>query len=185
MAENTIQKLILGFLVLIVGLALIGSVASNTLLVTDKTSVYAEALDIGDARLGSGVCPMEINDTYPLPITNVPTGWKITDCPVVGFSMTNQTDVVATVTTDYVFHGGNGTLYLQNSSTFVLPNCSQSGTGISNATELIYNYCGNDYMNIGWGRTVLNLVSGFFALALLGAGVGLFYSVAKDAGFVT
>ena len=30
----------------------------------------------------------------------------------------------------------------------------------------------------------MNLVAGFFALAILGLGLGLFYSVAKDAGIV-
>lgn len=180
MANDNIQKLILGFLVLIVGLVLIGSVASNTNAVTDKTGVASETLDIGAARMGSGACPMSINETYPLPITNVPTGWKIADCPITSFSMVNQTSVAATVTTDYVFHGGNGTLYLQNSSTFVLPNCSATETGISNTTTLTYNYCGDDYMNLSWGRTILNLISGFFAIALLIASVGIFYSVARD-----
>lgn len=186
MAENnTIGKLILGFLVLIVGLALIGTVATSSLLVTEKTDVLAESLDIANARINSGACPMSINDTYPLYVANLPTGWKASgECPITLFSMTNQTDVAATVTTDYIIYGGNGSLYLKNTSTFVLPNCSATETGISNTTALAYTYCGDDYLNIAWGRTIINLVVGFFALALLGVSVGIFYSIARDTGIL-
>jgi len=178
--DNAVQKLILGFLVLIVGIALIGSVASNTLIATDKTSVYDEALDISGARLGAGACPMSINTTYPFEVANLPTGWKTNDCPIASFSMKNQTSVAATLTTDYVVFVNNGTLFLKNTTRFVGDDCAAS----SNATTLSYNYCADGYMNIQWGRSILNLVAGFFALALLGASVGIFYSVARDAGMI-
>ena len=181
MAENTIQKLILGFLVLIVGLALIGSVASNSLAVTDKALVYDEALDISSVRIEDGCGAGSINASIGLALANVPTSWKITDCPITSFSMKNQTGVAAVVTTDYVLFASNGTITLLNTTKFIQADC----TDVANDTTISYTYCGSDYMNIAWGRTVLNLVAGFFALALLGAGVGLFYSVARDAGFVS
>ena len=180
MAENTIQKLILGFVVLIVGLALISPIASNVLDVTDKALVYDEALDISSVRIEDGCGAGSINASVGLALTNAPTGWKITDCPITSFSMKNQTGVAATVTTDYVLFASNGTITLLNTTRFVGDECAQT----SNATTLTYTYCGDDYMNIAWGRTIVNLVAGFFALALLGASVGLFYSVAKDAGIV-
>lgn len=180
MAENNVQKLILGFLVLIVGIALIGSVASNTLIATDKTSVHDESLDISGARLGTGDCPMSINTTYPFEVSNVPTGWKLNDCPIASFSMKNQTSVDATVTTDYVVFLNNGTLFLKNTTRFVGDDCAAS----SNATTLSYTHCADGYMNIAWGRSILNLVAGFFALALLGVSVGIFYDVAKDSGLI-
>lgn len=174
-----IGKLVIGFFVLIVGLALIGSVATNTQDVTEYTGVSSETLDIAGARLGTGACPMSINDTYPLYVTNLPTGWKASgECPVSSFSMINQTDVAATVTTDYIFYGSNGSLYLKNTSSNV--NCAET----VNDTTLTYNYCADDYVNIGWGRNVLDLISGFFALGILGASIGIFYSVARDAGLV-
>lgn len=181
MAENSIQKLILGFLVIITGLALIGSVATQTIAVTDKTRVYDEALDIAAGRLADGCGVGSINTTYPFTITNAPTGWKVGACPIASFSMKNQTSVLATVTTDYVFFENNGTLYLKNTTKFVNADCTDTG----NATTLTYQYCSDGYMNIAWGRSILNLVSGFFALALLGAGIALFYDVAKDAGMIS
>lgn len=180
MTDNNIQKLILGFLVLILGLALIGSIASNTLAVTAKTGVASETLDISGARLESD-CNFSINETYPFTITNAPTGWKSTDCPITSFSMVNQTSVAATVTTDYVLFASNGTLLLKNTTKFVNVDCAAL-TG--NTTTLTYNYCGDDYLNLSWGRSILNLVSGFFALALLGIGIGIFYSVARDTGLI-
>lgn len=177
---NTIQKFILGFLVIIVGLALIGSVASNSLAVTDKTIVYDEALDIGGARLVDD-CNFSINTTYPFEVANLPTGWKASGgCAITSFSMKNQTDVAATATTDYVIFENNGTLYLKNTTKFMNVDC----TITPNNTKLTYSYCPDGYMNLAWGRSIINLVAGFFALALLGAGVGLFYSVARDTGLV-
>jgi len=180
MADNTIQKLILGFLVLIVGISLIGTIATQAILVTEKTGVASETLDISGARVNSGACPMSINETYPLALVNSPTGWKTSDCPITSFSMVNQTSVAATVTTDYVLFANNGTLLLMNTTRFVGDDCDQT----INATTLTYNYCSDGYLNVSWGRSILNLIGGFFALALLGASVGLFYSVAKDAGIV-
>lgn len=176
--ENTVQTLVLGFLVLIVGLGLIGSVASNSLLVTEKTNIYSESMDISAARTATGACPMSVDETYALALANSPTGWKTSDCPITSFSMLNQTGVEATVTTDYVLFANNGTLLLMN--TTIWGDCSAT----ANTTTLNYTYCTDGYMNLAWGRTILNLVAGFFALALLGASVGLFYSVAKNTGII-
>ena len=39
-------------------------------------------------------------------------------------------------------------------------------------------------MNLSWGRTGINLVPGFFAIALLLVSVGLFWSIARDNGII-
>jgi len=179
MENNSITKLILGFLVLIVGLALIGSVATETNAVTEKLSVSAEVIDISSDKTVAGACPMGVNGTNALAITNAPTGWKTSDCPISGFTMYNQTGVTATTVTDYVFYPANGTIMLKNTTLW-----SSLCTATSNTTTVAYTYCDDDYINIAWGRTVLNLVSGFFALALLMVSVALFYSVGKDTGII-
>ncbi len=184
MENNSITKLILGFLVLIVGLALIGSIATNSSAVTEKTGVGGEALTI--IRANEGDCPMGINLSHPYSLTNSPTGWKTDSCPISSFILVNQVGATATDTTDYVLFPDNGTLMLKNTTVFVLANCSSdAGVGASNDSTLFYEYCGDDYMNIAWGRTLLDLISGFFALALLGVGVGIFYSVARDTGIIS
>lgn len=179
MENNVITKLVIGFVVLIVGLGLIGSIATNTTLVTDKKGA-SEVLDIGPARIADN-CNFSINESYPFTIAQVPTGWKTTDCPIANFIMLNQTSVAAVVTTDYTLFPANGTLLLKNTTKFVNADCT---IVTSNTTTLTYDYCDDTYMNIAWGRTILNLVSGFFALALLGVSVGIFYSIGKDAGII-
>jgi len=178
MANNTISKLVLGFIVLIVGISLIGTIATQSLLVTEKTDIASETLDISSDRSVAGVCSMGVNGTNVLTLVNAPSGWKTADCPITSFSMDNQTGVTTAVTTDYVLFANNGTLYLKN--TTIWGNCAIS----DNDTTVSYTYCSDEYLNVSWGRTILNLISGFFALALLGVSVGLFYSVAKDAGIV-
>ncbi len=40
------------------------------------------------------------------------------------------------------------------------------------------------YISSGWGATVLKLVPGFFALAILGIGVAVTYTALRQAGIV-
>ena len=185
--ENTaVSKLILAFVVLIVGVSLIGTVANQTNTAVDKISISNETFDIGvigQGMVADGCSGGSINITHPYTIANVPTGWKITDCPIGSVVVRNQTANTATVTTDYVFFTNNGTFFLKNTTRYVAADCSGTGD-VTNVTALDYQYCADGYMNIGWGRSVLTLVAGFFALALLGASVGLFYSVAKDSGIL-
>ena len=181
MENNSVTKLILGFLVLIVGLSLIGTVAQQSNSAIDKLGIANETFDIAAARLADGCGAGSINATYPFTIANYPTGWKIADCPIESVVIKNQTLNTATVTTDYLFFSNNGTFYLLNTTTFTGTDCASSG----NITTADYLYCPDTYINVAWGRSVLTLVSGFFALALLGVAVGLFYSVAKDFGIIS
>ena len=182
MENNSITKLIIGFLVLIVGLALIGSIADGSNAVTEKTGVGGEEITV--IRANEGACPMGINLSHGYALTNSPTGWKSIDCPISDFIVINQAGASATVTTDYVLYTDNGTLFLKNTTAFMDANCSADALGASNTSTLFYEYCGDDYLNIAWGRTIIDLVAGFFALALLGVSVGIFYSVARDNGII-
>jgi len=173
------QKLILAFVTLILGVVLIGVIATNALVVTAKTNVANETLDISSGRLADAI--LSINATYPFRITNYPTGWKTADCPITNFVFRNQTQATTTVATDYAFFPANGTLMLVNSSIYHDDGAIQP----LNVTTMSYTYCGDDYMNLGWGRTVTNLVGGFFAIALLLTAVGLFYSIARDNGIIS
>ena len=59
-----------------------------------------------------------------------------------------------------------------------------ASSGANNNSLMSYTHCPDNYMNIGWGRTLINLVPGLFAIAILLASVGLFFSVAKDYGII-
>ena len=170
MENSNVSKIVIGFFMIIVGLALIVSVANSSAAVTLKTNIVNEAVDITTARLSTGC----INESTVFTVTNYPSGWKVNDCPLTSFVYGNSsTDY--TLTTDYIPTLSAGTFTLVNTSTVV------DGT---NATLVDYTYCQDGYMNLAWGRSILNLVAGFFALAILGLGLGMFYSVAKDAGII-
>jgi len=178
MEQKNINFLVLAFVFLIIGVALIGSVASNVSDRTDKVTILDEALDISAARLGDAI--LSIDDTHAFTITNYPTSWKILDCPITDFVFKNQTGVATTVASDYAFFPANGTLVLVNSSVY-----HDDGTiQILNTTTMDYTYCADDYLNSTWGRSVLNTVPGFFALALLGISLWLFYSVFASVGII-
>lgn len=189
MENNSIAKLILGFVVLIVGVSLIGSIATQTNDAIDLIGVANETFNIGvigEGMVADGCSGGSINITHPYTIVNAPTsGWQQAGgCPIAGIVIRNQTRNTAVVNTDYVFNVNNGTFYLLNTTRWVADDCSGTGA-VTNVTEVDYLYCADGYLNISWGRAILTLVSGFFAIALLAVGVGLFYSVARDSGILS
>ena len=163
---------------IIVSLALIVAVANGSDAVTGKINVVSEVVDISDARNESGTT-FDLNYSVDIIINsdNIPTGWKLTDCPISTFSMTNLSGYDMISGTDYDFVSTTGVLNFLNTAT-------SNNSGMSNTTYASYDYCQDGYLNIAWGRSIMNLIAGFFALAILGLGLGLFYSVAKDAGII-
>lgn len=167
-------KLIAGFIMLILGASLIVVIADNGLNVTDKNSVAAEVHAIT-------VAAGNVSETATYTVTNAPTGWKSTDCPITNFAIKNVSGLnPLTLTTDYTLTASTGVYQLKN--TTATRAYLYGGSAPYNNTYASYTYCGDDYMNLGWGRTSINLVAGFFALALLGGALGLFYSIAKEEG---
>ena len=179
MEQKNINFLILAFVFLIVGSALIVSIATSTNAVVDKETVTDEALDLETVRIADGI--LSYDPTVELTIANAPAGWEISDCPITNFVLYNQTGTETAITTDYLFTPSTGVLTLVNSSIWF-----DSGTMIqpSNDTTLSYTYCDDDYLNSSWGRAVLTTVPGFFALALLGVALWLFYSVFASIGLI-
>ena len=170
MSLGTVSKLVLGFVTIILGAVLIGSIATNGLLVTQKKSLTNEAVDISSARNALG----NIDESVEITVANAPTSWKQADCPLTSVTYGNASEDY-TITTDYLITLSTGILTLKNTTTVI------DGT---NDTLIDYTYCGDDYLNLSWGRTLVNIVSGFFAIAILLVGLGLFYSVAKDTGIL-
>lgn len=172
------QKLILAFVTLILGAVLIGVIATNALAVTDTTSVLGESGSLS-ACYDTGSAKNQVNESAAacnFTVANNPTGWKTEDCPLTSVVVYNGTGTVFTLDTDYQLFASSGVIQFLNTS--------DTEGQASNATTWDYNYCGDDYMNLSWGRTLLNLVAGFFAIALLMVGVGLFFSIARDYGII-
>lgn len=167
------NKLILGFVAIIIGAVLIGTIATNGLAVTEKTTVTDEAIDISGARMAGA----SINETISasnFTVDNPPTSWKVDDCPLTSVVYGNSSTTF-TLNTDYNFNTATGLLHVKNTTKLI---------GSNNATVIDYVYCQDGYLTQSWSRTITNLVAGMFALALLGAGVGIFYSIGKETGII-
>jgi hypothetical protein len=175
---TTIQKLLLAFVTLIVGLVLVTQIAVSSNTVTTTTGVASETHTVA-STYAAGRNTTNINPAITYTLTNAPSGWKTYDCPITNFVLRNSSGSTFTVTTDYVFNTVTGTYTLVDSA-----HALASLPVANNNTYATYSYCGDNYLNLDWGRSVLALTPGFFALALLIFSVGMFYSLARDAGIL-
>ena len=175
MESKNVNYLVMAFVFLIIGIALIGSIATQVNAQTDKTVVTNEVIDIGSARMGlSGYGSINLSVSN-FTVANVPTDWKPSDCPVVFSTFSNGTyDLI--LNTDYEVFGDEGKIFVLNTSA--------TNGSLSNTTYISYTYCADDYLNSSWGRSVLVTVPGFFALALLGVALWMFYMVFASTGLL-
>ena len=179
MEQKNINFLILAFVFLIVGSALLVSIATETNAVVDKEYMITEPISLEAVRISDNI--LSYDPAVELTIAIPPSGWQQTDCPITNFVLYNQTGTETVETTDYVFTPSTGVLTIVNSSIWF-----SDGTYLQaeNDTTLDYTYCEDDYLNSSWGRAVLTTVPGFFALALLGVALWLFYNVFSSVGLI-
>lgn len=175
---SNIQKLLLAFVTLILGVVLVGVIATNALAVTAKTPIYNESHSLSGCIIWNESWLEEwgINESDSdcnVTVTNYPAGWKTEDCPLTSVTITNLTGQEFTSGTDYNLYPSTGIYQMLNSTTTM---------NVSNDSNAFYTYCVDEYLNQGWGRSVANLIAGFFAIALLMVSVSLFYDVAKETG---
>lgn len=168
-----IQKLMFAFVTLIIGLVLIGSISTSTTGVTSLIRTSSEVHNVASPiTLGRSIG--SINETITYTLTNAPTGWKTTDCPITGFALTNLSGTSFTT----VLNAAAGTYTITNSTAALAALPVET-----NNTYATYLYCPDDYVS-SWGGTILDLIPGFFALAILIFSVGMFYSVARETGIL-
>ena len=159
---------------IILGVVLISIIADSTVTKTQLTSVVNERVNVNTAKVGT---PNITDESQIFSVTNTERAYG--DCPFTLVSMTNDSGSALTETTDWVMNKDIGTFYLKNSSAIW-----EGFSGTGNYTKVSYTYCPKEYINISWGRTILNLVPGFFALGILGIGVAVTYGSLRDAGVV-
>ena len=181
MESKNINFIVMAFVFLIIGSVLIGSVASNVNDRTDKTIVYDETFDLSAAGCIGGI-GQDINESTSacnITVANVPTSWKTEDCPLTSVVVENTTAgtyTALTSGTDYNLFAVTGIIQMLNTTS--------TDNADFNTTYVGYTYCADDYLNSTWGRSVLNTTVGFFALALLGVALWLFYSVFRNLGII-
>lgn len=169
MEEKNITILLTAFLALIVGISLIGVIATTSNEITGTVNISGETIDYSSARESETGAV----DTTEFTIANPPTTWRITECPITGLVLYNDSGSLTNVV-DYSFTASTGIIVFNNTA-----NVNGSESNVTTAT---YQYCDSEYLTQGWNRSVLKMVPGFFALALLGVSIGLFYAVGRREG---
>ena len=168
--ENENIKLLLGaFVALIIGISLIGVIATSGNEINNTINIAGEEIDYTTAVGIDGV----INSSVEFTIANIPDGWRVEGCPISSFDLYNSTSSL-TDAVDYTFTASSGVIVFENTA-------NVNGS-VSNTTTATYQYCDSNYLTQGWNRTIIDLVPGFFALALMGVGIGLFYAIGKREG---
>jgi len=177
------RTLIIGFIAILIGVILIGVIASETVKYT-KLSRQSDSLAV--VRIESN----SINTTTPYTLTKgtVTGTWKAEDgtCSIPTLSVYNGTVAAVNLLTvgdtgcstgDYNYTADSGILRLCNSTAW------NAGTS-PNTSVVEYSYCPNTYVSSSWGRVIMNTVPGFFAVGLLVFGAFLIFKVLKEEGIV-
>jgi len=177
--ENKSMALLLGaFIALIIGVSLIGVIATQGQAVTTKLSASAETTDLSTSCYAGAL--FQVNESLAacnITATYAPTSWKVEECPVTSVVVTNATGTALTVNTDYVVYASTGIIQMLNTT-------ATASAGLGNESIVTYSYCGDDYLTEGWTRSISGLIPGFFAMALLLMSVGMFYQVMKNEGLL-
>lgn len=175
--------LITAFFTLILGVVLLTSIAESEQGLVTKDSTENESITFAQCRDAE----MTINDTgCNKTLTNAPTGWKLDDdkdaCPLTAFTLKNCTGDTLTIATHYTVGLSTGVVEMRNVTNTI---CNvTSGTLLENNTFAGYSYCPDDYLTQSWNRTLMDVVVGFFGLALMIISVGLFYMIARKEGII-
>jgi len=156
------------FIAVLLGVVMLSISADQVNDITDKQG-YVEA-----AQAITMFAPIEVNITKVYTLTEAPTGWKANgECPLTNFVLSNASGTALTVTTDYVVDLSAGT--------YTMKNTTDTGLMDDNSTYATYTYCPDGYQT-GFGGTTLNLVPGFFALAILVSVAFLIFWILRKEG---
>lgn len=167
MVDSKAAILISVFVALIIGIALIGPTSDQILGITELDSNTEETYI-------TMINSTDVNETYEYTVAGAPaTGsWQAAEdgCPLTNFVMTNTTGTVLVDATDYTIDLATGTYTLSNTSSMV--------NLADNTTITMYSTCPDGYQS-GWGRTMLILIPGFFAIAILLVVAFLVFNILK------
>ena len=155
------------FIAVLLGVVMLSISADQ---VNDITGLQATTDDVVTHTINTSAAVATAATT----VTEAPTGWKANgECALTNFVLTNSTGTALTLTTDYAVDLDAGTYTLVNST-------AVAALG-DNVTIASYTYCPDGYQT-GFGKATLNLVPGFFALAILVSVAFLIFWVLRKEG---
>ena len=86
---------------------LVGTLATQSNLVNDKLIITDETVSVATAKIVGHNLNVSVNLG---PIANVPTSWKVEDCPLTSIVVSYATGTFLTLTTDYTLSTTTGLL---------------------------------------------------------------------------
>ena len=158
--DNTMKVLITTFVVALLAVVFLSSLAEQTNVVTTKLTTSDESYNLtGIGCYSAG----QVNGTdadCAITVTNAPTSWEQEDCPLTSVVVTNTTGTALTLDTDYTLSASTGVVTMLNTT-------STNLTNMGNNVLIDYQYCGSNYLNSSWGRSILGVNAGLYAIAIL------------------
>lgn len=176
--EKTVGIIISVGVAVLLGIILVQIISTQTVVTTQtKTVTETHNLYSNGCYQVPGQVNVSTDADCNLTIVNIPTGWKVNDCPLSSIAVTNNAGTGLTLDTDYYLFSTTGIVQMLNTSA-----TNFTALGPTNNTKITYTYCGDDYINQSWGRNVLNLVPGFFVLAILIGAAFVIFWILKEQG---
>lgn len=165
MELNKLGMLVVLFMGVIVVLAMLPQIATNTKELTSKIQVVNETIDFGTYPLSRNV--NGVNITWQWNLTYENTGWNIANCPLSGLIVLNQSNATLTSGTDFVID--------LNYGNFSFKQTNATNTSVLNTTSWTYTYCPAGYAGSSGARAVANLILICAALGLMAFAAWGFY----------
>lgn len=160
--ELTLGGIVIMIMAIFAGLALLGGIFDQQAVMTTKAITTDESIDIEGAYDGGAV-----NESYEFTVTNYPSGWKITECPLTSIAFSNSSGSAYTLTTDYVITASGGNFTLVNTDLV-------NQTFLSdNITYVDYTWCRDGYNSDSGSRSIAGMIGLFGALALVAFLIGM------------
>lgn len=164
-AQMSLGIIIVAFMGIIVGLALLNASAAEVSISTTKAEITDETTNLS---VSCYTAADEVNETEPncnITVTNAPEGWKITECPIENVVVSNNTGTALTLNTDYNLFASTGIIQM-------LDTVDTNATGLGENVLIDYDYCRDGYNTQASSRTIINLVLLFLAIALMAFAYG-------------
>ena len=161
--QGNLGLFVMLFIGVIVAIALFVQIIDTTSELTTKVDIVNESDDLSTCVTAGAGGSWQINESNSLcniTLTNAPTGWKQTDCPLESVTVVNSSGGADyTEGTDYNLFASTGIIQMLNTTT------TENIT--ANTTFTSYTYCKDGYNKDASARSIANIVPLFAALGIV------------------
>ena len=182
-SKTVVGLVTLAFLIVIIGVVILNEASKEVIKITDTVG-NIETLSLAPARGTGGTLDVDIGINLSN-TAKVRGTWKesVSDCLISTVEVRNSTTGVLTEGTACTTAAGPD--YVRNASEQAVHFCNtldvNNSIAGSNTTYVAYSYCGPGYQT-GFSSTIMDLVPGFFGLAIMVSIAFMIYWIAKKEG---